>query len=267
MKYPQIKYAARTHGGDLYNERSPAGEIAFRRSIYEGAEVIWPISSHGVAYIVGNFPEFKDKVKLARLGVDDFGMGPLSAEDQSYQLVSCSSIIPLKRVELIAQLMLKSEIPIRWIHFGGEKEAFDRILRIIGDGRPGLEVIWKGKVTNNVLMDFYSSHFVDTLINLSISEGLPVSMMEAISFGIPIFANRVGGIGEIVVESTGYLVEEGQNLTDLAQHFDGWIKSGRTRDRNFRLGVRRFWELNFDAEVNHHGFLQRLNGSPGEAKS
>jgi len=267
LKYPQVKYVARTHGGDLYDERSPTGEIAFRRSVYEGAEAIWPISAHGVAYIVRNFPEFEDKLKLARLGVDDFGIGPILANDHTYQLVSCSSVIPLKRVELIAELMLKSELPIRWIHFGGEKDAFDRILKIVGKGRSGLEVIWKGKVTNKALMDFYGGHFVDTLINLSTSEGLPVSMMEAISFGIPIFASQVGGVGEIVVETTGCLVEEGQNIKDLTEQFDGWIKSGRTRDKDFRLGVRRFWESNFNAEVNHEGFLQRMNGSPEKVKS
>lgn len=265
-KYPQVKFVVRTHGGDLYNERSPAGEIAFRKSIYDNADAIWPISLHGQEYILENFPEYQTKVELARLGVEDFGMGPFNTEDQPFQIVSCSSIIPVKRVELIAQLILKSELSIRWIHFGGEREAFDRILKIIGNGRPGLEVIWKGKVNNEALIDFYSSHFVDALINLSTSEGIPVSMMEAISFGVPIFSNRVGGIGEIVVESTGYLVEEGQNLSALVQHFDSWVMSGKTRDKDFRLGVRSFWELNFSAEANHFSFFQKLNVSPGEAK-
>lgn len=265
LKYPQVRYVVRTHGGDLYDERSSTGRIAFRKCIYEGAASIWTISSHGEKYIGRNYPEYHGKVKLSRLGVEDFGLGPLSTELKSYQIVSCSSIIPLKRVDLIAQLMLKSELPIRWIHFGGEKEAFDQLLKILGDGRPGLEVIWNGKVTNEGLMDFYSSNFVDALINLSISEGIPVSIMEAISFGIPVFANRVGGIGEIVRNETGCLVEEGQNLKDLTDHFDSWIRFGKTRDMNFRLGVRKYWELNFNAEINHAGLFHKLNASAEEA--
>ncbi|WP_160111182.1 glycosyltransferase [Algoriphagus boritolerans] len=266
LRYPQITYVVRTHGGDLYDERSSTGQIAFRKSIYEGAAAIWPISAHGEEYIGRNYPEYQRKVKLARLGSEDFGIGPLSTEDQFYQIVSCSSTIPLKRVDLIAQLMLKSELPIRWIHFGGEKEPFDQLLKTLGDGRLGLEVVWKGKVANEALMDFYSSNFVDALINLSISEGVPVSMMEAISFGIPVFANRVGGIGEIVVEDTGCLVENGLTVKELVAVFDHWIKSGKTRESAFRLGVRRFWELNFNAEVNHSGFFQKLNESPEDTQ-
>ena len=266
LKYPKVKFVVRTHGGDLYDVRSPFGQIAFRKSIYEGTAAIWPISAHGAAYIGQNFPEFKNKVKLARLGVEDFGIGPLSTTDQVYHIVSCSSIIPLKRVELIAQVMLESSLLIRWTHFGGEKKAFEQILKNLGNGRVGLEVSWKGKVSNEVLMDFYSTQFVDSLINLSVSEGIPVSMMEAISFGIPIFANLVGGIGELVGEDTGCLVKEGLELSDLIQHFEAWIKSGKTRDPNFRLGVRGFWELNFKAEVNHSGFFQKLNASMEEAK-
>lgn len=266
LKYPQIRFVVRTHGGDLYDERSETGQIAFRKCIYAGAAAIWPISTHGLEYIVRHFPEYQPKVKLSRLGVEDFGIGPLAAQEQSFQIISCSSIIPLKRVKLIAQVMQQSKLPIQWLHFGGKKEAFDQILGSIGSLRQGLEVIWKGKVTNEDLMSFYSQRFVDCLINLSTSEGVPVSMMEAISFGIPVFANRVGGIGEIVVEDTGCLVEDGLSLLVLARAFDHWIKSGKTRDRDFRLGVRRFWELNFHAELSHSGFFQKLNFSPEEAQ-
>jgi glycosyltransferase involved in cell wall biosynthesis len=265
-KYPRVKFVVRTHGGDLYDERSPTGQIAFRKSIYESAAAIWPISTHGQAYIGRNFPDYQKKVKLARLGVEDFGIGPLATEDPSFHIVSCSSIMPVKRIELIAKVILKSEFPIRWIHFGGEKYQFDEILKIIGKGRPGLEVMWMGKVSNEVLMDFYSTQFVDTLINLSASEGIPVSMMEAISFGIPVFANKVGGIGELVVEDSGCLIEEGQTLPALANHLDRWLDSGKTREVEFRRGVRRFWEMNFKAEINHSGFFEKLSASPVEAR-
>ena len=265
--FPQVKFVVRTHGGDLYNERSPSGRIAFRNTIYQETTAIWPISAHGMNYILDNFSEHKEKVKLSRLGVEDFGMGPISPTEDRYHIVTCSSLIPLKRVELIAQMLFHSCLPIRWTHFGGERKEFDKILGNLGKRRQTLEISFKGKVTNEALMHFYSIQFVDSLINLSESEGIPVSMMEAISFGIPVFANRVGGIGELVVDSTGCLIEEGQNLDELAKEFEDWIKSGKTRDIEFRKGVRRFWELNFRAETNLSGFMQRITAAPEEALS
>lgn len=52
----------------------------------------------------------------------------------------------------------------------------------------------------------YSEHPVDVFINLSTNEGVPVSIMEAISFDIPIVATDVGGTSEIVTDETGILV-------------------------------------------------------------
>ena len=47
---------------------------------------------------------------------------------------------------------------------------------------------------------------IDIFINVSSSEGLPVAIMEAISFDIPIIATNVGGTSEIVTPETGILI-------------------------------------------------------------
>lgn len=257
--FPDLKFIVRTHGGDLYDERSPSGQVAFRMSVYDKAEAIWPISVDGLEYIRRKFPLYQEKLKLAKLGVEDFGIGPLEMDSDVFRIVSCSSLIPLKRVNLIAQVMLHSHLPIQWVHIGGEKEQMEEIFQRIGNGRPSLEVIWRGKVSSEELMKYYSGQFVDALINLSSSEGIPVSMMEAISFGIPIFANNVGGISEIVTEATGCLVEEGLELDSLVRVFEVWLNSGKSRDMKFRNGVREFWKANFDADKNHFSFAEKLN--------
>ena len=65
-----------------------------------------------------------------------------------------------------------------------------------------------GKVNNNDILNFYSITPVNLFINLSESEGIPVSIMEAISFSIPIIATDVGGVSEIVTEETDcYLIK------------------------------------------------------------
>ena len=55
---------------------------------------------------------------------------------------------------------------------------------------------------------------MDYFINLSDSEGIPVSIMEAMSVGIPIIARDVGGNREIVTNNNGCLLEGDEiNLT------------------------------------------------------
>ena len=44
---------------------------------------------------------------------------------------------------------------------------------------------------------------VDLFLTVSANEGIPVSIMEAQSFGIPVIATDVGGISEIVNNVNG----------------------------------------------------------------
>jgi glycosyltransferase involved in cell wall biosynthesis len=65
-------------------------------------------------------------------------------------------------------------------------------------------------------MDFYKSNRVDLFVNLSIVEGLPVSIMEALSYGIPILATAVYGTPEAINENeNGYLLDVNFKIEEL----------------------------------------------------
>ena len=53
-----------------------------------------------------------------------------------------------------------------------------------------------GQVPNAEVFNTYRSRPTDLFANTSLSEGIPVSIMEAQSCGIPILAPAVGGIPE-----------------------------------------------------------------------
>ena len=105
-----------------------------------------------------------------------------------------------------------------------------------------------------MLVDWYRRNRVDLFISLSSSEGLPVSMMEAISFGIPILATDVGGVSEIVKRATGRLV----SVDDPPELVAGVARAivdggGPTRDE-----VRALFAANFEAEANFGAFANLL---------
>ena len=54
------------------------------------------------------------------------------------------------------------------------------------------------------------------LVLPSYSEGMPISILEALSYDIPVVASRVGGIPEIINDSNGFLINSGslQELVD-----------------------------------------------------
>lgn len=61
---------------------------------------------------------------------------------------------------------------------------------------PGAE--WRGWLDENAKADALAR--AEAFLLPSISEGLPVALLEAMSFGLPIVASRVGGIPEILTD-------------------------------------------------------------------
>ncbi|MEB2785153.1 glycosyltransferase [Algoriphagus persicinus] len=256
---PEIKLVVKSHGGDLYNERQPSGAVAFRETVYAAADSLIFISEHGYNYASTHYPKYASKMKVFRLGVEDNATTPTFDFSKSFHIVSCSSLIPLKRVNLIAEVLNNCSVPINWTHFGGEESAITALKNSLPKLRNDMEITWKGKVKNEKVQSYYASQPIDLLINLSSSEGIPVSMMEALSFGIPVFANAVGGISEVVQTDTGMLIPDGLSAIEIASRLDQFLLSGKTRNEEFRIGVRRFWYQNYSAEQNHQKLITHLN--------
>ena len=97
------------------------------------------------------------------------------------------------------------------------KEGVDLKLCIIGEGpqRKLLEnLIAKLGVKENIFLPGYRDSayrfipFFNTFILSSYTEGLPISLLEAMHVGIPVFATRVGGIPEALdYGNAGFLID------------------------------------------------------------
>ena len=73
-----------------------------------------------------------------------------------------------------------------------------------------------GLIPNTEVVGVYQKHPPSLFINVSESEGIPVSIMEALSCGLPIIATDVGGISEIVDDHVGVLVDKDFVFNDIS---------------------------------------------------
>ena len=139
---------------------------------------------------------------------------------------------------------------ILWTHIGDGKLKKDILLQIksLADN---CSVNFKGQLSSSRIVEFYNQTPIDVFINCSISEGLPVSIMEAISFGIPVIATDVGGTKEIVTSVTGYLIDETFNVKNIATLIQN-LRDDNSFNRN---AIKAFWLSNFSANYNYTQFL------------
>jgi glycosyltransferase involved in cell wall biosynthesis len=156
---------------------------------------------------------------------------------------------------MIAEIIYKSEFAVKWVHFGDGTDL-DKVKKCI-ETNTNKNVVCeiKGRISNTELMKYYSENHIDLFINLSLSEGLPVSIIEAISFGIPVIATNVGGTSEIVNDITGILVD----VKDTSDKIVNQIKLVENKTKFFnREEIRSYFLENFRAEKNYKIFIKEL---------
>ncbi|MCC5929256.1 MAG: glycosyltransferase [Cyclobacteriaceae bacterium] len=203
------KILSRFHGYDLYKERL-GGYQPFRRPLLKTLSTAAAISSYGETYLKKEYPNVDVKALVLRLGVKDIGRTQNTNKNYVH-IVSCARIIRLKRVERIASIIKKIPYPVKWTHIGdgGYKYLVDKELEQLPDN---VNVEFPGWMEADEVQKYYAENSIDLFISLSDSEGIPVSIMEALAAGIPVFSTDVGGISEIVDDTSGTLVSP--NLSD-----------------------------------------------------
>lgn len=248
-----INMVSRAHGFDIYDERDLKGYIFPRQMQLDAVSKVFSISQDGAGYLKRKFPRSADKIDFSRLGiVKIFADSNEKLISGDLVIVSCSSIIGVKRIHKIVELLNHTTRQIKWIHFGDGNNK-EEILKMAESLPKNVKADFKGNVENSLVTKFYSENFVDWFINVSEYEGIPVSIMEAISYGIPVIATNVGGTKEIVNNVTGFLIDKEFNPKEIIS-----IIEQREFSMPQRALIMEFWEKNYEAKKNFTDFAEKL---------
>ncbi|MDI6402665.1 glycosyltransferase [Balneolaceae bacterium ANBcel3] len=252
------KVVSRTHGGDLYTERYPGNYLPWHQWKVQNLDAIMPVSRNGAMYLKNRYPGIQKKIFHQRLGVAD--LKPVShtpGSGNSLHIASCSSVIPLKRVNLILEtvLSLKKILPehnVRWTHFGNGPLLKEIEAKAKAAHTDGLDIHLTGHIDNSKIPAYYHSEKVDLFINYSTTEGIPVSIMEAFSCGIPAAAPDVGGISELVSSENGLLFDHEDTPEVVAHQIFTLFIEGGLSERGKQ--ARNMWARDYDLSQNFTSF-------------
>lgn len=248
------KVYVRAHGGDLFEERSSLnGKVLFRNYQLKNINKVYSVSEAGTKYLQNKYQRYKHKIETAYLGSPSHDyLNPINT-DERFVIVSCASVRNIKRIHKIAEMLHFIDFPVTWYHIGNENlqskkdKTIPLYIENIKNLPSNIRYVPKGNMSNDEVFSFYRDVPINLFISLSEAEGVPVSMMEAISFGIPVLSTDVGGCREIVTESTGILIPLETEMKDIAKVISEF-KISHKNTTEYRSNVRLFWENKFDVK-------------------
>lgn len=262
-RFPNMKIVTRTHGFDLYDERYNGQRQPFKEIMNPRIDKIAFISKYGKEYYLKKY-RFVDSIKygIYRLGTK----GTASSFDNlkkdcsaKFRMVSCSSLVSLKRVDLIIRALSLLDEEIEWVHFGdgSELENLTNLACEILEGKKNISYNIRGFISNEDVMKFYLCSYINCFISTSSSEGIPVSIQEAMSFGIPVIATDVGGVSELF-DKNGILLGANPTPNVVAEAIRKMIYLDKETYQNWRLNSYRIWNEKYNAKTNSKSFVEML---------
>lgn len=246
---------SRSHRFDLYDESwGKTGRVPFRNFKIKHLDSVYTVAQHGQTYFKNKVkPKYRSKIKLSYLGIKMPDLN-LDKPDSTEELliVSASNTRNFKRVDLIPEVLAKLNRKIKWIHFGSgpmDQVVMDNIKNL----PKHVDAEFKGFVPNKEVLNYLKNKPVVLFISLSTSEGLPISMMESIAFGVPVFACNVCGIPDLINPETGSMFEVSDSTEMIVEKLSIQLDKKLNREN-----IIKFARDKFDFNSNYAKFYSEL---------
>lgn len=194
---------------------------------------------------------FGNKMRITYLGsTKAYDRLNSPSTDGIFRIVSCSGINHIKRLYLIVEALKGwNQGKVEWTHIG-DGELFDRLQSQVMElttYNTNVTVRLLGHKPNSEVQKYYSENPADIFVNVSSLEGLPVSIMEAMSYGIPCLATDVGGTLEIVNAGNGILINKDTTAKRIRDYLQNYCRKKDSEKEVMRHNAFEFWSEHFDA--------------------
>lgn len=201
-----VPYTFTAHGYDV--NRRPPDDMAARAA---AAAAVVTVSQANADRLTGPLGVDPAKIRVIPCGIDVTAFRPAPAGDAGGDpplVVAVARLHPVKNLPLLLEAcerVARSGIAFRVavVGEGDERESLERLRDDLGLA----EVLrFVGHATQDEVAGWWRRADVGALS--SVSEGMPIALMEAAASGVPVVATRVGGVGEMIVEGvTGRAVQ------------------------------------------------------------
>lgn len=261
--FKHIKVISRIHGFDLYQERRPYNYMPLKKQFLDNIDKIYTISEKAKNYLINTYNYDPKIVEISRLGVQDRNIVTSCNIKEILHVVSCSYLYDIKCIDkIIDSLYVLSlsnpHINYKWTHIGDGK-LYEKLYKKANEQFNNLTNInfkFQGHLENKDLYEFYKNNKLDVFINVSQSEGVPVSIMEAMSCHIPIVAPNIGGISDMITDGkNGFLLSNKCSINEIVNALSNIeiFKTKKVKDHSYNIFLEKY-----EANKNYKLFIKNI---------
>jgi glycosyltransferase involved in cell wall biosynthesis len=251
------------HYGGFARGVVPPHDRDAAREVFERAAVVCPVSSDLEDHLRAIAPAAR--FETVPNVVDDEIFHPTRDDsrstDEALRLVAVGNLVDVKGhrylLEAMPRLRAKRKVTLDVIGDGelrGELGALtarlglDRHVCFLGQ-RPKAEVAARMRAA-------------DVFVLPSLGENMPCALLEALACGVPAVASRVGGVPEVLDESSGVMVEPGsadalaagvETVAARLERYDRAATAASARSRYGNDAIGRRWSSVYALAVGGHG--------------
>lgn len=251
---------SRAHRYDLYENRNQYQYLPFRRTINQYLNVISFIADDGKDYFNKQYSFSGEGARKQVIHLGTYNKNGITKKiypKDTICLISCSVVRRVKRLDLIIELVAQLNDNVHWIHIGAG-DLFDEIKMLAQKKLPSHKYSFIGQVSNDQILEQFDKYDADFFINLSDSEGIPVSIMEAMSYGLPCIGRDVGGMNEIITSNTGLLLQKASDNVALVTTYLNIRLNDIKEYEKISNNCKAKWNAEYNAKKNYEIFFGGL---------
>ena len=166
-------------------------------------------------------------------------------------ILTVANLSPVKGVDLLLKSFFKLSHKYNFIKLfivGHKSSNYGRVIeKTAKNSSFKSKIHLTGKVDE--VIDFYSIADIFVLPTIKKGEGCPVSLLEAMSCGIPPVASNVSGIKDILDPFPELLFSPG-DVDSLVEKIESLIKENDSKKKIYRKHISNKYDINI--EVKHH---------------
>ncbi len=195
--------------------------------------------------------QFGLATKIIPFGVDTKFFKPINPQKTKPVIIGIiKSIEPHNGIEFLIEafnILVKKKINNIKLNIIGTGSIENKLKKMVKVYELENEVSFFGHVSHNKILPYYQK--LSIFVCPSLRESFGVSVIEASASGLPVIANNIGGLKEVVLhKKTGYLLDT-TNVENLAEYLEKLIMDD---DLRFKLGQngRDYVKQNFNWDSN-----------------